>query len=85
MKTIKVTNMSDMFTALNMNPNGVDTSISIDDVDDDFGDAPLDFNNVVTPELPQRDFNIATLTPEKLEQLKKGGKINYHLFICLVD
>ena len=75
MKTIKVTNMSEMFTTLNMNPNGVDTSISIDDVDDDFGDALLDFNNAVTPELPQRDFNIATLTPEKLEQLRKGSKL----------
>ena len=39
MKTIKVTNMTEMFTALNMNPNGFDTAISIDDVDDDF--APL--------------------------------------------
>lgn len=47
MKTIKVTNMSEMFTVLNMNPNGIDTSISIDDVDDDFGDAPLDFNNAI--------------------------------------
>ena len=73
MKTIKVTNMSEMFAALNMNPNGLDTSISIEDVDDDFGDASLDFNNAVTPELPQRDFNIATLTPEKLEQLRKGS------------
>lgn len=75
MKTIKVTNMSEMFTALNINPNEVDTSISIDDVDDDFGDVPLDFNNAVTPELSQRDFNIATLTPEKLEQLKKSSKL----------
>ena len=73
MKTIKVTNMSEMFAALNMNPNGVDTSISIDDVDDDFGDAPLDFSNAVTPELPQRNFTIATLTPEKLEQLRKSS------------
>ena len=73
MKTIKVTNMPEMFAVLNMNPNGVDTSISIDDVDDDFGDAPLDFSNAVTPELPQRNFNIATLTPEKLEQLRKGS------------
>lgn len=73
MKTIKVTNMSEMFTALNMNPNGVDTSISIDDIDDDFGDASLDFHNAVTPELPQRDFNIATLTPEKLKQLRKSS------------
>ena len=74
MKTIKVTNMAEMFTTLNMNPNGVNTSISIDNIDDDFGDATLDFNNAVTPELPQRDFNIATLTPEKLEQLRKGSK-----------
>ena len=73
MKTIKVTNMSEMFTALNMNPNGVDTSISIDDIDDDFGDAPLDFNNAITPELPRRNFNIATLTPEKLDELRKGS------------
>ena len=71
MKTIKVTNMSEMFTALNMNPNGVDTSIRIDDVDDDFGDAPLDFNNAVTPELPHKDFNIATLTPERLANMRK--------------
>lgn len=74
MKTIKVTNMAEMFTALNMNPNGVDTSINIDDVDDDFGDTHLDFNNAVTPELPHRDFNIATLTQDKLEQLKKSSR-----------
>ena len=73
MKTIKVTNMAEMFTALNMNPNGVDTSTNIEDIDDDFGDAPLDFNNAITPELPRRDFNIATLTPEKLAQLRKGS------------
>ena len=75
MKTIKVTNMAEMFTALNMNPNGIDTSINIDDVDDDFGDAPLDFNNAITPELSQRDFNMATLTPEKLGQLKNSSKL----------
>lgn len=73
MKTLKVTNMYEMSQVLGTNLNGVDTSISIDDVDDDFGDAPLDFNNAVTPKLPQRDFNIATLTPEKLEQLRKGS------------
>ena len=75
MKTIRVTNMTEMFTALNMNPNGVNTSLTIDNVDDDFGDAPLDFNNAVAPELPHRDFNIATLTPEKLKQLKKSSKL----------
>ena len=71
MKTIKVTNMAEMFTAFEMNPNEVDTSISIDDIDDDFGDTPLDFNNAVTPELPQRNFNIATLTPERLANMRK--------------
>lgn len=73
MKTIKVTNMAEMFKALNMNPNGVDTSTNIEDIDDDFGYAPLDFKNAITPELPHREFNIATLTPEKLEQLRKGS------------
>ena len=73
MKTLKVTNMFEMSQVLGTNLNGVDTSISIDDIDDDFGDAPVDFNNAITPELPQRDFNIATLTPEKLDQLKKSS------------
>ena len=75
MKTLKVTNMFEMSQVLGTNLNGVDTSISIDDIDDDFGDTPLDFNNAITPELPQREFNIATLTPEKLEQLKKSSKL----------
>ena len=74
MNTIKVTNMAEMFTALNMNPNGVDTSISIDDVDDDMGHVSLYVNNAITTKLPQRDFNIATLTPEKLDELKNEHK-----------
>lgn len=73
MKTIKVTNMEEMFSRLNINPNNVDTSTNIEDIDDDFGDAPLDFNNAITPELPHRDFNIATLTSEKLEKLRKSS------------
>jgi hypothetical protein len=72
-KTLKVTNMYEMSQLLGTNLNSVSEQITIDNIDDDFGDAPLDFNNAVTPELPQRDFNIATLTPEKLEQLRKGG------------
>lgn len=71
MKTIKVTNMEEMFSRLNINPNNVDTSTNIEDIDDDFGDAPLDFNNAITPELPQREFNIRTLTQEKLEELRR--------------
>lgn len=60
-----------MFSALNMNPNEVNTDVNLDDIDDDFGDAPLDMIKAITPELPQRDFNIRTLTPEKLNELRK--------------
>ena len=63
--------MAQMFDVLKINPNQGSDLTTLDNIDDDFGDAPLDFNNAVTPELPQRDFNIATLTPEKLEQLRK--------------
>lgn len=73
MKTLTVTNMAQMFDVLKINPNQGSDLTTLDDIDDDFGDAPLDFNNAVTPELPQRDFNIATLTPEKLEQLRKSS------------
>lgn len=73
MKTLTVTNMAQMFDVLKINPNQGSDLTTLDDIDDDFGDAPLDFNNAVTPELPQRNFNIATLTPEKLEQLRKGS------------
>ena len=73
MKTITVTNMAQMFDVLKMNPNQNSEQTDLENIDDDFGDAPLDFNTAVTPELPQRDFNIATLTPEKLEQLRKGS------------
>lgn len=65
--------MAQMFDVLKMNPNQGSDLTTLDNVDDDFGDAPLDFNNAVTPELPQRDFNIVTLTPEKLEQLRRGS------------
>lgn len=60
MNTIKVTNMTEMFTALNMNPDGFDTSISIDDIDDDMGHVSLYVNNAITP--------------EKLDQLKNEHK-----------
>ena len=65
--------MAQMFDVLKINPNHGSDLTTLDDVDDDIGDTSLDFNNAVTPELPQRDFNIATLTPEKLEQLRKGS------------
>jgi hypothetical protein len=73
MKTIKVTDMYEMSKVFGTNLNIYNEQTNLDDIDDDFGDTPLDFNNAVTPELPHRDFNIATLTPEKLEQLRKGS------------
>lgn len=73
MKTIKVTDMYEMSKVLGTNLNIYNEQTNLDDIDDDFGDTPLDFNNAITPELPHRDFNIATLTPEKLEQLRKGS------------
>ena len=73
MKTLTVTNMAQMFDVLKMNPNQGSELTTLDDIDDDIGDVCLDINNAITPELPHRDFNIATLTPEKLEQLRKGS------------
>ena len=73
MKTLRVNNMAQMFEVLKMNPNQASAETTLTDIDDDFGDASLDINNALTPELPHRDFNIATLTPEKLEQLRKGN------------
>lgn len=73
MKTIKVTDMYELSKVLGTNLNIYNEQTNLDDIDDDFGDTPLDFNNAITPELPHRDFNIATLTPEKLEQLRKGS------------
>ena len=74
MKLLKVTNMAQMFDVLKINPNAGSELTTLDDVDDDFGDIAVDVSNAVTPELPQRSFNIRTLTPEKLEQLRKGSK-----------
>ena len=73
MKTLTVTNMAQMFDVLKMNPNQGSSLTTLDDIDDDIGDVSLDINNAIAPELPKRDFNIATLTPEKLEQLRKGS------------
>lgn len=74
MKTLKVTNMFEMAQVLDIDLNTVDNMTSLEDVDDDFGDAPLDLSKAITPELPHRDFNIATLTPEKLNELRKSSK-----------
>lgn len=74
MKTLKVTNMLEMSQVLNIDLNTVDNITSLEDVDDDFGNVPIDLSSAVTPELPHRDFNIATLTPEKLNELRKSSK-----------
>ena len=73
MKTFTVTNMAQMFDVLKINPNQGSELTTLNDIDDDIGDVCLNINNAITPELPHRDFNIATLTPEKLEQLRKGS------------
>lgn len=46
---------------------------ALDDIDDtmDIDLAKMGLVGAITPELPQRDFNIRTLTNDKLEQLKK--------------
>ena len=65
--------MAQMFDVLKINPNQGSELTTLDDIDDDIGDVSLDISTAVTPELPHRDFNIATLTPDKLEQLRKGS------------
>lgn len=71
MKILTVTNMNQMFDVLNVNPNQGSELTTLNDIDDDFGNVSPTINNAATPVLPQRNFNIATLTPEKLEELKR--------------
>ena len=69
-KTIVVNCASDAIQTLNMNPNGVDDITDLDDIDDD-----MEFNSEMPiVELPQRDFNIRTLTREKLDEMRKNIK-----------
>ena len=44
----------------------------LEDIDDtmDIDLARMGLVGAITPELPQRDFNIRTITPEKLAELK---------------
>ena len=73
MKTLTVTNVAQMFDVLKINPNQGSDLTTLDDVDDDIGNISVNINDAITLALPHRDFNIATLTPEKLEQLRKGS------------
>ena len=77
MRTIKVTNLKEMSEVLGIGSNDTSTITDLDDIDDtmDFELAQVGMVEAVTPELPQRNFNIATLTPDKLEQLKKSSKL----------
>lgn len=71
MKTLVVTNMQEMSQVLNTSLNNIATQTNLDNVDDDFGDLPIDMSNVTTPPLPQRAFNIRTLTQEMLDDMRK--------------
>lgn len=73
MRVLKITNMFEMSEVLDTNLNIVDETTILEDVDDDFGQNSLDIKSAITPELPHRDFNIATLTPEKLDELRRGS------------
>ena len=77
MRTIKVTNLKEMSEVLGIGSNDTSTTTDLDDIDDtiDFELAKVGMVGTITPELPQRNFNIATLTPDKLEQLKKSSKL----------
>lgn len=74
MRTLKVTNMFEMSQVLGISLNTQNESTTIDDIDDDPGITELSLANAITPELLQRDFNIATLTQEKLEKMLRDGK-----------
>ena len=71
MKTLVVTNMQEMSQVLNISLNNIETQTNLDNVDDDFGDLPIDMSNVITPPLPQKPFNIRTLTQEMLDDMRK--------------
>lgn len=66
--------MLEMFDVLGINPNQGSEETDIDNIDDDFGELSLNLSSANTPTLPQREFNIATLTPQKLEELRKSSK-----------
>lgn len=69
-KTIVVNCAADALQTLKMNPNGIDDITDLDDVDDD-----MKFNSEMPiVELPQRDFNIRTLTQDKLDEMRKNIK-----------
>lgn len=76
MKTIVVTNLKQMSEQLGVGLNETCSITNLDDIDDtmDFELAQIGLVGAVAPELPHRDFNIATLTQDKLEELKKSSR-----------
>lgn len=75
MRTIKVTNLKEMADVLGLPLNNELTVTDLDDIDDtmDLETAKIGLVGAITPELPQRNFNIRTLTQVKLEELKKSS------------
>lgn len=69
-KTIVVNCVADAVQTLKMNPNGIDDVTDLDDIDDEMELS----TEIPTVELPQRDFNIRTLTQEKLDEMRNGNK-----------
>ena len=72
---IKVTSLKELeelIGPLSSDKATVDYTV-LDDIDDtmDIDLAKMGLVGAITSELPQRDFNIRTLTNDKLEQLKK--------------
>ncbi len=67
---------------LDLNLNGIDSQTTLSDVDDD-----IDFNigegnqkgYAVERELPQNNFNIRTLTQDKIEEMKRNSNIEWVL------
>lgn len=65
--------MFEMSEVLNIDLNQTSSETTLDDIDDNVNDISFDIHNATTPELPHRDFNIATLTQEKLNELRKSS------------
>ena len=76
MKTITVTNLKQMSEMLGIHLNEPASITDLEDIDDtmDYDLVQVGLVGAVAPELPHRDFTIATLTQQKLDELRKGSK-----------
>ena len=73
MKTLEVTNLKQMAEVLGLDVNSICSTTDLDDIDDSMSIelAEVGLVGAITPELPQREFNIRTLTQEKLDELRR--------------